>query len=87
MPHTVDAPARRWKVDAPGEQPATVAIRVYERKDSGDYHFTPVSGDQNATLVQDLVSGDVYFTDSIVAGSIIYQDETGQMSIFALPVI
>lgn len=87
MAHTVDAPARRWKVDSPGEPPATVAVRMYARKDSGDYHFTPVAGDQNATLVQDSVSGDVYFTDSVVAGSIIVQDETGQLSIFALPVI
>lgn len=64
----------------------TAAVRVYERKESGRYGFTLVADDQNATLVQDTASGDVYFTDSVIAGSIITLIRN-RMAILALPLV
>ena len=47
------------------------AARVYERKESGRYGFTLVLADHNASLVQDAASGDVFFQDSVVQGTLI----------------
>ncbi len=64
----------------------TTPVRVYERKESGRYGFTLVRDDQNATLVQDTASGDVYFTDSVIGGSIISLIHN-RLAISALPLV
>ena len=86
---TVDAPARRSPVDAPARHigPAAV-LRAYERKEAGRYGFTLVEGDRNATLVQDTASGDVYFSDAVIDGSMIIVDAAdGRLSIASLPLV
>ena len=80
MPDKV-APTNIW--ETPKESLAS-AVRVYERKESGRYGFTKIASDQNATLVKDTGTGDVYFTDSIVAGSKIILVR-GRMAISAIP--
>ncbi len=82
MPDRV-APSNIWEIP---KDSLTAAVRVYERKEAGRYGFTKIAADQNATLVKDTASGDVYFTDSVVAGSKIYLIR-GRLAIHATPLV
>ena len=64
----------------------TAAVRVYERKEAGRYGFTKIAADQNATLVKDTATGDVFFQDSVVAGSVIWLIR-GRLAIHATPLV
>ena len=77
------APTNIWEVP---RESLTPAVRVYARKESGRYGFTKIASDGNATLVKDSGTGDVYFTDSIVAGSLITLIR-GRLAISAMPVV
>ena len=77
------APTNIWEIP---KEALTHAVRVYARKESGRYGFTKIASDANATLVKDAGTGDVYFTDSIVAGSLITLIR-GRLAISAMPVV
>ena len=61
----------------------TNAVPVYGRKEAGRYGFTLVLADNNATMVQDTASGDVFMTDSVVAGTVILLIR-GRMAVISL---
>ena len=67
MPSRVAA-SNIWEIPKEG---LAAAVRVYERKESGRYGFTLVAADHNASLVRHTASGDVFFQDSIVQGTLI----------------
>jgi len=79
-------PTNIWEIPRESISDRDGFLVVYERKESGRYGFTARSTDQNATLVKDTSSGDVYFTDSVIAGSTIYLVR-GQLAILALPLV
>lgn len=79
MPNRV-APTNIWEVSQLG---LTAAVPVYARKESGRYGFTLVLADNNATMVQDIASGDVFMTDSVVAGTVILLIR-GRMAVISL---
>jgi len=79
-------PTNIWEIPRESIADRAGFLVVYERKESGRYGFTQYQSDQNATLVKDTDTGDVYFTDSVIAGSTIYLVR-GQLAILALPLV
>jgi hypothetical protein len=82
MPERV-APTNIWEIPKESLPPA---VRVYARKESGRYGFTKIAEDSNATMVQDSGSGDVYFTDSVVAGSLLLLIR-GRIAVITMPTV
>ena len=82
MPERV-APTNIWETP---KEALTAAVRVYPRKEAGRYGWTTVAADQNATMVKDTASGDVFFTDSVVAGMVVVLIR-GRMAVSSLPLV
>ena len=79
-------PTNIWEIPRESIADRAGFLVVYERKEAGRDGFTQYQSDQNATLVKDTDTGDVYFTDSVIAGSTIYLVR-GQLAILALPLV